>query len=116
MQDPPHLPQCEPRIRHMIESVTAYDQIGTAVQQGKSFRSQSQMDGSAADCIFDQHSELLIDVQKRVDRDFDGPRECREITSANRSRDSRWSCCRSIARLAPSGRRPLSARAENARA
>src|SRR6266849_2126132 len=82
MQDPPHLLQCEPRIRHMIKSVTTYDQIGTAVQQGKIFGSQSQMYGSAAHFIFDQHSELLIDIQEWVDRDFDGARKRGEVTGA----------------------------------
>src|SRR2546426_1638660 len=82
MQDSPHLLQGEPRIRHMIESVTTDDQIGAVVQQGKVFGPASQMYGSAADFIFDQHSELLIDIQKWVNRDFDGRRKRGEVTGA----------------------------------
>src|SRR5713101_1738157 len=82
MQDPPHLLQGEPRIRHMIESVTTYDQIGTPVQQGKIFGPLGQMYGSAADFIFNQHSELLIDIQKWVNGDFDARRKRREVSGA----------------------------------
>src|SRR5439155_3383290 len=52
---------CEPRFRHMIDSVTAYNQVGTAAQEGKVFGLPREMYGSAADLIFDQHSELLIE-------------------------------------------------------
>src|SRR5438128_9837048 len=61
LKDLPHLLQCEPRFRHMIDSVTAYNQVGTAAQEGKVFGLPREMYGSAADLIFDQHSELLIE-------------------------------------------------------
>jgi hypothetical protein len=66
----------------MIESVTAYDQVSTAVQQRKIFGPQSQVYGSVAHCIFDEHSELLIDIQKWVNGDFDGPRKRGKVTGA----------------------------------
>src|SRR6266850_920337 len=94
VQDPPHLLQGEARIRHMIERVTAYDEIRAAVQQGKIFRSQRQMDGSAADFIFDEHSELLVDVQQSEEHTSELQSPCNLVCRLllEKKNNNAWAC------------------------